>query len=135
MEVNNTNFQLKTVILSYCRMQSEKLNYKYMDGYVDPESCATYLYPVICFLTESEFLYYYSRNNSQGSDILFEYEENKDLSLFKPIMVTPTAALKSISFSMIAPFFYFWLKMLVERYFDKLELIYIHFPKEHIFKN
>ena len=66
---------------------------------------------------------------------LFEYEENKDLSLFKPIKVTPTTALKSISFSMIAPFFYFWLKMLVERYFDKLELIYIHFPKEQIFKN
>ena len=116
-------------------MQSEKLKYKYMDGYVDPESCATYLYPVVCFLTESEFMYYYSRNKDHDSEILFEYEENKDLSLFKPIKVTPTTALKSISFSMIALFFYFWLKMLVERYFDKLELIYIHFPKEQIFKN
>jgi len=58
-----------------------------MDGYVDPESCATYLYPVVCFLTESEFMYYYSRNKDHDSEILFEYEENKAKSLINELKI------------------------------------------------
>lgn len=135
MEINNTNFQLQTIMLSYCTMIAQKKNFKYMGTYIDPASCSEYLYPLICFLSESEFSYFFNRKNLDESRSLFLYEENVLGSIFKPIKVSPTQVLGSISFSMIAPFFFFWLKMIVEKYFDKLELIYIHFPKESIFKN
>ena len=135
MEINNTNFQLQTVILSFCTKHTETKEFKYFNTPVDPATCAEFIYPIICHLSESEFSFYFNRKNLEDAKPLFSYKENLASSMFKPISVRGTIYLSEISFSMIAPFFIFWLKNLIDNYYNKLELLYIHFPKELIFKN
>lgn len=135
MEIINTNYQLQVVLLSYCTQFNESNSFKYMDSIVDAQTSAEFIYPIVCYLCESEFTYYFDKQNLEESKPLFTYTENLHSSMFKPISVNGTEYLKDISFSMIAPFFFFWLKNLIDKYYNQLELVYIHFRKESIFKN
>ncbi|CAA6834990.1 hypothetical protein M214_0701 [Acinetobacter baumannii CI86] len=63
------------------------------------------------------------------------YSKNTTGSIFQPYKVEPTSLLSTISFSLISPFFFFWMKNLIENYASQLELMYIHFPDSFIFKN
>jgi hypothetical protein len=133
MKSNNTFVQLKICLYSF--FKKNDVAFKYMNTSIDHQTAAEYIYPLICHLSESEFLYYFDREKLDAKKALFMYSKNSTGSIFQPYSVEPTGILSKISFSTISPFFFFWMKNLVENYADQLELIYIHFPESFIFKN
>lgn len=133
MKLNNTFVQLKICLYSFCKKND--LDFKYMNTSLDHQTAAEYIYPLICHLCESEFIYYFHREKLEDLEALFKYSKNTTGSIFQPYKVEPTSLLSTISFSLISPFFFFWMKNLIENYASQLELMYIHFPDSFIFKN
>ncbi len=134
-KINNTNSQLQILIQSYCDKFCENNTFEYYANTFGSNDAAEYLYPLICYFSESEFYYYYNREEKLQTNPLFRFDVNNLNKISRPVSVRATDALSKISFSSIAPFFIYWLKVIVQKYHKQMHLIYRHYPPNIIFKN
>lgn len=51
-------------------LQKNDLDFKYMNTSLDHQTAAEYIYPLICHLCESEFIYYFHREKLEDLEAL-----------------------------------------------------------------